>query len=1096
MAAMSKHLKDPDLPKHSEPQPGASALLRADAQGDVTLSFSDGSEPLKMNRRDFLRVSSVAAATAAMSSAACRRPVREIVPYVDRPEEVRIGMSNHYASVCTACPSQCGMLVKSRAGRPIKLEGNPQHPVSQGALCARGQASYIDLYDPDRLRDAQRVSGESVSAVSWEDIDSQVAAKLSEIRGGGGLRILTGAVHGPATDALIAEVTSSVPNARHYTYEALGDDAMLAANEASFGSAHVPHYRFDKASLIVSFGSDFLGTWLSPSEFTRQFASRRNPDADMSQLIAFESTLTLTGINADQRVRVRPDAMVDVAMAVAHQLFTAHSPKGVPAGAVRQALSAFTPAAVVERLGGDLNVAIIESVAQKLSQTAGKSIVVAGGNASATSNGVALESAVNLINAALGNDGQTIERDRPSYGAAGLAQLKALIAEIESGDVDMLIISGTNPVYSAPASLNVAEALAKVPLVISTSTHFDETARQAHYVATGCHSLEAWGDSNPRVGVHAIRQPAILPLYNTRSFEDSLMTWFGTAELSRTLAAFIPAPPQPAGNHPGAGQTYDTGPFYRFLRDYWQREVYPKADSLASFDQFWLATMREGVYLSNDAQTTPSLRVSQTVANLPSALTEIAAADDLGSKVLQLFASIPLYDGRQANNGHLQELPDPISKHVWGSYAMVSYKTLKGAKLKNGQYITVQVEGGPELSFQVIMVPGMHDDVIGIPLGYGRTAAGDVANGVGANAFKLSLSGENGVLYSGIKATIKKTDNVEVLSTVQQGNVIDVDYHRIMATAELKEYREKPDAGIHHPVATKNLWEDHDFGNLKWGMSIDMSKCTGCSACVIACQEENNIPVVGRQGVLEGREMHWLRIDRYYQLPEEAVKIRSSVIDDPMYSSEPEVAFGEYLANPRVLMHPMLCQHCDRAPCETVCPVLATMQSSDGLNQMSYQRCVGTRYCSNNCPYKVRRYNWFNYSENRGDTFFARLYPELKEHGRLNQTEPLQLGLNPDVTVRTRGVMEKCTFCVQRIRRGKWEIMKEGRRSFREGEVVTACQQACPAGAIDFGNVLDDTQTVSKMHKSPRATFALSDINTRPAIAYMTSIWNTDDELV
>ncbi|WP_158542522.1 4Fe-4S dicluster domain-containing protein [Lujinxingia litoralis] len=1095
---MSKHLKDPDLPKHSEPQPGASALLRADAQGDVTLSFSDGSEPLKMNRRDFLRVSSVAAATAAMSSAACRRPVREIVPYVDRPEEVRIGMANHYASVCNACPSQCGMLVKTRAGRPIKLEGNPQHPVSQGALCARGQASYIDLYDPDRLRAAQRVSGESVAEVSWEDLDTQVAAKLGEIRGGGGLRILTGALHGPATDALIGEVMASVPNARHYTYEALGDDAMLAANEASYGAAHIPHYRFDKATLIVAFGSDFLGTWLSPSEFTRQFASRRNPNGEMNQLISFEPTLTLTGINADERVRVRPDTLVDVAMAVAHQLFTAHNPKGVPSSAVRQALAPFAPADVVERLGGDLSVEIIESVAAKLAQTAGKSIVVAGGQASATANGVALESAVNLINAALGNDGQTIERDRPSYGAAGLASLQKLIAEIEAGDVDMLIIHGTNPVYSAPAGLNVAAAFAKVPMVISTSTHFDETARHAHYVATGCHSLEAWGDSNPRVGVHAIRQPAILPLYTTRSFEDSLLTWFGTAELSRKLAAFIPAPPQPAGNHPGANQAYDAGPFYRFLQNYWKSEVYPKADSLASFDQFWLATLREGVYLSDDAQPVAALNVRQTVAKLAKAPTEFEApADgDLSKKVIQAYASIPLYDGRQANNGHLQELPDPISRHTWGSFAMVSYKTFKGAKLKSGQYINVQVEGGPEMGFPVIMVPGMHDDVIAIPLGYGRTGAGDVANGVGANAFKLTRVGDEGALFSGAATSVKKTDKVETLSVVQEGQIIDQDYHRILATADLAEYRENPAAGIYKPLATKNLWEDHNFGNLKWGMSIDMSKCTGCSACVIACQEENNIPVVGRQGILEGREMHWMRIDRYYKLPEEAVKIRSSVVNDPMYSSEPHIAFGEYLENPRVVMQPMLCQHCDRAPCETVCPVLATMQSSDGLNQMSYQRCVGTRYCSNNCPYKVRRYNWFNYSENRGDTFFARLYPELKDHGRFNQTEPLQLGLNPDVTVRTRGVMEKCTFCVQRIRRGKWELMKQGRRSFKEGEVVTACQQACPAGAIDFGNVLDDSQTVTQMHKSPRATFALSDINTRPAIAYMTSVWNTDEELV
>jgi Fe-S-cluster-containing dehydrogenase component len=392
------------------------------------------------------------------------------------------------------------------------------------------------------------------------------------------------------------------------------------------------------------------------------------------------------------------------------------------------------------------------------------------------------------------------------------------------------------------------------------------------------------------------------------------------------------------------------------------------------------------------------------------------------------------------------------------------------------------------------MVPGLHDDVIAIPAGYGRTGAGVVGNEVGQNAFRLTRGSEHGNILSGINVSVRKTGRIDKISVIKGAGVVDVDYHRILAVATLSEYKENPRAGVYDTPTTRNLWPDHDFGRLKWGMAIDMTKCTGCSACVIACQEENNIPVVGRQGILEGREMHWLRMDRYYKLPEEALEARQSLFNDPMYARDPQISFGQYLERPRVVFQAMLCQHCDRAPCETVCPVLATMQSSDGLNQMAYNRCVGTRYCANNCPYKVRRYNWFNYSGDRSDTIFARLYPELKDHARLNQAEPLPLSKNPDVTVRDRGVMEKCTFCVQRIRRGKWALLKEGRREFRDGEVVTACAQACPADAIMFGNMLDDSHRVTQWQKTQRAMLALSDLNTQPAVRYLTSIWNEDDE--
>ncbi len=1153
---MSNDKKDPDLPRHSEPQPGASVLLRSNGEGDVTLSFSDGSEPLTMNRRDFMRVSGAAAATAAMASVACREEVRHIVPYVDRPEDVRIGNFSHYASVCDACPSQCGIIVKSRAGRPVKLEGNPHHPVSQGGLCARGQASYIDLYDPDRLR---HPAGPDGQARSWDDVDEEIRQRVEGLRNGDGLRILTGARTGPATTGLINQIVDDLPNAAHYVYEPLADEAVTAANQAAYGSAHVPRYRFDEANFIVSLGSDFLGTWLSPVEFTRQFASGRDffaaeeeynqaleqfvhdeiraehgdvsdeefqrlvdqrlsdpaldddfqydYDPTMNRFVAFEPSLTLTGINADDRYRVRPDHLTYVALAIAHELFENHSPGGVPAAAVQGALAPFDVESVADRLGDTVDADDLRQVAAELADHAGQSIVIAGGIASASVDGIALESAVNLINAALENDGRTIDRSLPSYQSPGGAtELQALIDEIEAGDVEVLIIDETNPVYTSPANLDFAAALEQVPYVISTAKRLDETARHADVVATGCHYLESWGDSNPRADVFAVRQPVILPIFETRAFEDSLLHWFGDEEQAPGLAAYLEGPdePNPIGDRHGRGRPYDPGPFHRYLRDYWEREIYANFNALASFDHFWEQVLRDGHIIDADrAVAAPNFNVSQAAELLPSDLPQAAdvGLGDLSNKVVQLFPTIPMYDGRHANNGHLQELPDPISKHTWGSFAMVGYRTFEAAGLQSGQILEVSTEGGDSLRFPVIAMPGMHEDVIALPLGYGRESVGVVGDDVGHNAFLLAEATDEGTLYTGLSADIRDTGDVETLSVIQGAGVVDVERHRILATANLQEYTDDQRAGVYRTPYEEagyrppSLWPDHDFGDLKWGMSIDMTKCTGCSACTIACQEENNIPVVGRQGILEGRQMYWLRIDRYYRLPEEAVRARDGLLGDPMYEDEPYLAFGEFLDEPRVVMQPMLCQHCDKAPCESVCPVVATMQSNDGLNQMAYNRCVGTRYCANNCPYKVRRFNWFNYAENREDSFFARFYPEMKEHGRFNQTEPLQLALNPDVTVRSRGVMEKCTFCVQRIRRGKWKIMEEGRRTFHDGEVVTACQQSCPADAIEFGNLLDDDHKVARIHKRKRAMFALADLDTRPGVAYLTRIWNTDEEL-
>jgi molybdopterin-containing oxidoreductase family iron-sulfur binding subunit len=512
--------------------------------------------------------------------------------------------------------------------------------------------------------------------------------------------------------------------------------------------------------------------------------------------------------------------------------------------------------------------------------------------------------------------------------------------------------------------------------------------------------------------------------------------------------------------------------------------------------------LREGVWTSPEAlQPAAPFRTGPTLERLPKALPAARDAKkpgDLAHKELVMLPTIQLGDGQDANNGHLQELPDSVTKTTWGDYLMMSPNAFLDAKLKNGDILSIKVIGAErEIRVPVLMQPGLHDDVVALPLGYGRTRAGAVGDGVGQNAYLLSKVGEGQALqvFAGLEAEVKKTGLFREHAIPQGGHVIDLHKRPILSYTTAEEFQKDPGAGIHKHPPLKDLWVRHDY-SLKWGMAVDLSKCTGCSACVIACQEENNISVVGRQGVIEGREMHWIRVDRYFVMPhdKELVALTNTVWKDPFLAQEPHVAMGRHLTNPRVVYQPMMCQHCENAPCETVCPVLATMHSSDGLNQMAYNRCVGTRYCSNNCPFKVRRFNWYNYSADRTDSILARLYPELKDHSRYNAVEPMPMAHNPEVTVRARGVMEKCTFCVQRIRRAKWEVQRQGRSKMRDGDVVVACQESCPADAITFGNLVDESSKVAKLHASQRALAPLGEINVLSSVAYLTNVVNTKPE--
>jgi len=1144
---MSSQQQDSELPEHANHQPGAEVEVSRREEGGVRVSFSDGSDDLEVSRREFLRISGVAAASATMTSANCRYPQEEIVPYLDRPEESNPGEETHYATVCNGCSAQCGLVARTRSGRPIKLEGNDEHPVNRGATCARGESSYRRLYDPDRAEGPLKIGSDgNQEEIDWEELDAAVVEQLKEAGADGTVRILTRNRPGSGRDGLLEEIVANHPDAEHYIWEPLTAEALLQASESSYGSRHVPTYHFERADMIVSLGSDFLGTWLSPTEFTKKFVQKREVDdehpeqTELNRFIAFEGTLTTTGSNADEHHTVPTSRLADVALALAHVVVRGeeYGPLADDSAA-REAVAPFDPDTVADAVG--LEADALRSYGRELVDHAGDGLVIAGAAASNAARGVELEAAVNLLNAALGNEGNTVERARPTRQDEGsFSELRELVGEMRGGEVDLLIVDGTNPVYSAPPDLGFEEAMEQVGLVVSTSDRLDETAARADYLAAGSHYLESWGDANPSPGVYALQQPTIQPLYETRAFEESLLSWFGTSGVVPSFQEYLEAPPKPDDQQEegassfqqrGLNVPYDAGAWYRYLRDHWRAELYPATGGAVDFDEFWQGVLRRGVWEEErTAPSEPDFRVGSTLERIPSDPAEATDRNpgDLGDLELHAVATVGLYDGRTANNGHLQEMPDPVTKATWGAYAALSPRDFTNAGLEEGDLLELTVGDGDSattLELPAMMLPGMADGVVAVPLGYGRTRAGVVGNDSNErprNAFELTRVRDGVHALAGLEASAEEAGGTEEIAIVQGAQVIDLDERPMLGTTTEEHYEKDPHAGIGAHEPGEGLWDAHDYGKsseggqnrgpdaLKWGMSIDMTKCTGCSACVTACQEENNVPVVGREGILEGREMHWMRIDRYFLLPtsgydEEFDKIRHDIDGDPMMGENPAVDYAErlyeetgelpdVLADPQVANQPMLCQHCERAPCETVCPVAATTHSSDGLNQMAYNRCVGTRYCSNNCPYKVRRFNWFNYSRDRGDGIMSRVAPELEEHGRLNVEEPLPMGLNPDVTVRSRGVMEKCTFCVQRIRRAKWQRKEEDRDEFREDDVVTACEKACPADAIEFGNIHEASDhQVRKDHESPRTTRALAHLNTAPSVAYLTDVRNTDE---
>lgn len=981
-------------------------------------------------RRDFL---TLMGASMALASFACvRKPVTKVIPYVVKPEEVIPGVAVHYASKCGECSTGCGVLVKTREGRPIKMEGNPDDPVSGGKLCSKGQASVLNLYDPERLRGPVRVdraSGTETPA-SWDELDAWLSQKWSQA---GRVAVLSSPVTGPTTRRAVQEFLKAFRSSTWVEYEPLHHEELSEAQAASYGDAIVPDYRFEDADVVVSFGADFLATWISPVEHARDWAKARRlkgqsaAGAKMSRHVQFESMLSVTGASADERFAVKPGDELRVALAIAHHLLITKKVTGYAQnGAATGVLRAHTPEKVAQQIGNGLTAEKIIEIADLLWASRGKSLVVAGGSQTRTEDGLQLQVAVNFLNSILENEGATVDgTSRVRAAHSSYKDLKRLIAEMKSGTIDVLVLYRTNPAYALPKDLGWEEALAKVPTVVAVADRVDETAAKADVVLPDHHPLENWGDGESKAGLFTLQQPTVAPLFDTRAFQDSLLVWARRAGLrvSGLLA-----------------QTKDraSDTWHEYLKNSWKEQQYKRASGGLDFETFWVKTLQKGVL---DAGAGRKHARSFKVASLGLLTSYIGASKGI---VLAAYEKVSMGDGRAANNAWLQELPDPITTVTWDNYVNVAPSLAEELKLRTGDVVKVKSDARV-VELPVNVQPGVHPSVVAVAFGYGRERAGKVGNGVGKSIAGFGYEKGARLVLSGRTVELEKT-GVRYQLAATQG------HHRtegrpIVNDITLAEYRKKPNEANHTDPHLRldpipQIWENHEYKGYKWGLNIDLAACTGCGACITACQAENNIPVVGRDRIRMGREMHWIRLDRYYSGPAE---------------------------NPDVLFEPMMCQHCDNAPCETVCPVLATVHSDEGLNQMVYNRCVGTRYCQNNCPYKVRRFNFFDH------------WKDYKES--------MNLAWNPDVTVRSRGVMEKCTFCIQRIHEAKEKVRGTGQK-VADGAVKTACQQTCPTDAIVFGNVNDAKSEVATLVRDPRNFRVLEVLNTKPAVTYLTKVRN------
>ncbi|HEY1008005.1 MAG TPA: TAT-variant-translocated molybdopterin oxidoreductase, partial [Sphingobacteriaceae bacterium] len=958
----------------------------------------------KAPRRDFLKA--LGFGLGAVTLAACQRSsVEKSIPYLVKPEEVTPGVPNFYASSYRGQ----SIIVKTREGRPIKIEGNPSAILGNHGTDAVTQASVLDLYDVSKLK-GPKVQGKTVV---WKEADSFVAAELEKVRASGKkIRIISSTVNSPSTKAVVSAFTGQFPNTQHINVDAVSYTGIIKANENSFGKGVIPRYRFDKADVIVSFGADFLGTWIAGEEFTKQWVGNRNAGAlknkKMSRHIQFETGLSMTGTNADSRIPVKP------------------SEQGIAILALYSAITGTTIAGTGKVATNPIADKAIKLAAKELLAAKGKALVVSG------SNDVATQTVVNAINSALGAYGTTIDLDNPFYQFTGNdAQFAEFINEMNRGEVGAVFFLNANPAYTYFNSKAFTDALAKVGLRVSFADREDETAALCNVITPNHNYLESWGDESAFEGYYTIVQPTINPVHNTRQAEESLLIWAKNPQTD----------------------------YYQFVRDNWEKNL------LAGSGKTWKEVLQSGYTYKGEK---PVGSYSFGLALDTVGQTIVSRSKSLASELeLSLYETGQMRDGRYANNAYLQELPDAVSKVTWDNYAAMNPKTAEKLGLAEFDLATIKGSNGYSVVLPVLYQPGQAQGTVSIAVGYGRTKAGKAGNEVGKNAYPFAAF-VNGTVQFTSAVTVEKAGGAYELAQTQTHHSFEG--RNVIREASFKEYSKDPFTGTGHGAEHKtyDLWNTYELPGHNWVMAIDLNACTGCGACVVACNVENNIPVVGRDEIRRRRDMHWIRIDRYYSFNQE---------DGTSVTEEKEIEELENFDNISVVHQPMLCQHCDHAPCETVCPVIATMHSSDGLNHMAYNRCIGTRYCANNCPYKVRRFNWFNYwNDARFDNYL--------------NNEFTQLVLNPDVTARSRGVMEKCSFCIQRIQAGKLQAKLE-RRPLKDGDVQVACAQACSAGAIIFGDGNDPNSAVSKALKDERTYYVLQEINTQPSIGYQVKVRNS-----
>lgn len=980
------------------------------------------------SRRDFLKL--MGFSLAAASLAACEAPVRKAIPYVNKPVDINPSIPNFYASTFSSGGDYASIVVKTREGRPIKIDGNELSPINKGGVNAIVEASVLSLYDKERLS-GPHISGEKVE---WTVLDSEIKSKLASA---GQVKIVSNTVLSPSTQQTLNQLSEKF-GAEIITYDPLSNFGISSAANTTYGVEGLPSYHFDKASVIVSFGADFLGSWISPIEFAKQYSKGRKISKEkpvMSRHFQFESTLSLTGANADYRTPIKPSQSGLAVLALYNSL-------------AKQAGGPTVSGAAVE-------VEYLDKAAKELWANRGKSLVVSG------SNDPNVQIVINAINDLLQNNGVTVDFSKPSYYRKGDdAKMNQFVADLNAGRIGGVIFYNCNPVYDFAKGAEVAEGLSKVKVSVATNGTMDETASLVQYLAPDHHYLESWNDFNPRYGEYSLSQPVISPLFDTRQAQDSFLVWSDS------------------------GVTY-----YDFLQKNWESSLFGSQSEITGFQEFWDRSLFNGVYSVPSESSALSGFADISVA--ASAVSKAYKASSEGVE-LSIYTKVGIGNGTFANNPWLQEMSDPISKATWDNYLTVSQKWANENGLKMAEGATRKAKitvGGRSLIVPIMVQPGQAYGTIGLALGYGRVKAGKVANGVGVNAYELLDSTKGFVNFDvteGVSVELL-ADTYKIAQTQTHQTYMDREY--VIQEATLPEYKENASAGRYHPKVYMegefvkpskiSLWKGHQYSQHHWGLAIDMNSCIGCGACTVACQVENNVSVVGKQEVLNRREMAWLRIDRYYSSPEGASS-----------SKELETA----AENPEVTFQPMMCQHCNNAPCETVCPVAATTHSSEGLNQMTYNRCIGTRYCANNCPYKVRRFNWFKYHDN-------------KDFATVNVAQNDDMGkmvLNPDVTVRARGVIEKCSMCVQRIQSGKLTAKREGRK-VQDGEITTACATACPTEAIVFGDMNDTGSKITKMLKiqeettsaikevnEERAYHVIEYLNVSPNVWYFTKIRNKD----